>query len=383
MLKKLIRESFFNPALHFVPVFVFMFAEETMGTGAAWVFSLLTVAISGAYVRVVYGSMMQWYLMSIGYYLFITLTSLVLSRQFPEFFLQPLYTELVMLVLLLVLYLIRNRIQQWVTAMTTKKVSMLNNVSEMVRFTQILMSVSFFYLLFFILFRLSPAPGAASAVQFTHQLYLLLLFTMGVYQTVRVFAIRNKLMKEEWWPIVNPQGKEIGSIHYHNSLWIEPQKYTHPVVRVIVMEGNKILMHQNTYEGDSGVQQWDNALDAHVKYGESIKECIGRVGVDFYGATDLKPAFLTNYIIENSCEYQFVHLFVSGRIKIERINPRRSLHLKWWTLNQICEELNSGIFTSNFIKEYELLMRSGLVDAGSCTCECNLREAVHGKQTFA
>ena len=112
MLKKLIRESFFNPALHFVPVFVFLFAEETMGTGAAWVFSLLTIAISGAYVRVVYGSMMQWYLMSIGYYLFITLTSLVLSRQFPEFFLQPLYTELVMLVLLLVLALLALRLAQ-------------------------------------------------------------------------------------------------------------------------------------------------------------------------------------------------------------------------------------------------------------------------------
>ncbi len=383
MLKKLIRESFFNPALHFVPVFVFLFAEQTGGVGAAWIFSMVSMVLAGAYVRIVYRSMMQWYLMSMGYYFFITLTSLVLNRQFPDLYLQPLYTETVMLVLLFVMYFLRHHLQKWVTAMTTKRISMLNNLSEMIRYTQILMTLTFFYILFFTLFSLNPSSRGPQTIQFIHQIYLLLLLIVGLYQTVRVFAIRNQLMKEEWWPIVNQQGKEIGSIHYHNSLWIEPQKYTHPVVRVIVMEGNKILLHQNTYEGDSGVQQWDNALDSHMKYGENIQDCIKRVGEDFYGTTDVNPAFLANYKIENSCEFQFVHLFISGRIKIERINPKRSLHLKWWTLHQICEELNSGIFTPNFIKEYELLMRSGLIDAGSCTCECNLRDAVHGKKTFA
>jgi hypothetical protein len=157
----------------------------------------------------------------------------------------------------------------------------------------------------------------------------------------------------------------------------------HPVVRIIVMEGTRILLHQNTFESDNGVQQWDSALNSHVKYGETVTECIGRVGMDFYGCSQLNPAFLTNYTIENSCEYQYVHLFVSGRIHIERINPGHSLRLKWWTLNQICEELNSGIFTDNFIREFELLMRSGLIDSGSCTCECNLRDVVHQKKTLA
>lgn len=383
MLKKLIRESFFNPALHFVPIFVFLFMEQTKGVGAAWIFSIASMVIAGAYVRMVYGSVMQWYLMSVGYFFFITLTSLVLSRQFPGLFLQPLYTEIVMFLLLFVMFFMRKKLQKWITAMTTKKISMLNNLSEMVRFSQILMSVTFFYVFFFVLFSLNPLSKGTATIQFIHQIYLLLLFLMGVYQTVRVFAIRNQLMKEEWWPIVNQQGKEIGSIHYQNSLWVERQKYNHPVVRIIVLEGNKLLLHQNTYEGDAGIQQWDNALDSHVKYGESIPECIQRVGLDFYGATDINPSFLANYLIENSCEYQFVHLFVSGRIKVERINPKRSLHLKWWTLHQICEELNSGIFTPNFVKEYELLMRSGLIDVGGCNCECNLRDAVHGKKTFA
>lgn len=383
MLKKLIRESFFNPALHFIPVFVFLFVEETSGLGAAWMISLPAAVLAGAYVWLLYGAIIQWYTLSLGFYFLITLTSTVLTRQFPTGFLQPLYTELMLLVVLVVLFFVRKHIQVWVTSITTKKLSMMNNLSEMIRFNQILIVLTTIYILLYTVVGQRNFEQQEQAIHFIHQLFLFSLFLIGVYQTVRVFAIRTKLMKEEWWPIVNQQGKEIGSIHYHNSLWIEQQKFTHPVARVIVMEGNKILLHQNTYVGDSGNQQWDTALDGHLKYGESIQECIRRVGFEFYGSTAISPAFLTNYKIENSCEYQFVHLFVSGRIQIERINPKHSLHLKWWTLTQICEELNSGIFTQNFIKEFELLMRSGLIDTGGCTCECNLRDAVHGKKTLA
>lgn len=383
MLKKLIRESFFNPALHFIPVFVFLFAEEASGLGAAWMMSLPAAVVAGAYIRILYRPIIHWYTLSLGFYFLITLTSTVLSQQFPTGILQPVYTEITMLTVLMVLFFIRKHIQVWVTSVTTKKLSMMNNLSEMIRFTQLLILLTAMYVLLYVVVSGYDFEQQAQAIRFLHQLFIVGLLLLGMYQTVRVFAIRNQLMKEEWWPIVNQHGKEIGSIHYHNSLWIERQKFTHPVVRVIVMEGNKILLHQNTYEGDSGVQQWDTALDSHVKYGESIQECIGRVGMEFYGSTNLSPVFLTNYKIENSCEYQFVHLFLSGRIRIERINPKHSLHLKWWTLTQICEELNSGIFTDNFIKEYELLMRSGLIDAGGCTCECNLRDAVHGKKTLA
>ena len=383
MLNKLIRESFFNPVLHFLPVFVFLIVEESAGLGYAWMFSLPIVLLVGAYIRFMYDSIFQWYLVSVGYFFLITLTSTVLTRQFPLSLAQPIFTEIVLLVLLVVLFFIRKRITDWVTSITPKKVAMMNNLSEMIRFSVVLMVMTSVYIIVYMSLSVISYDRQVESIRFLHQLYHFSLILIVLYQSVRVFAIRHKLMKEEWWPIVNQHGKEIGSIHYHNSLWIEPKKHMHPVVRILVMEGTRILLHQNSYAGDSGTQQWDNALHAHVKYGETVSECIRRVGDEFYGTTHISPVFLTNYRIENSCEYQYVHLFVSGRIEIQRMNPAYSLHLKWWTLNQICEELHSGIFTDNFIKEYELLMRSGLIDESSCTCECDLRETVHQKKTLA
>lgn len=383
MLKKLIRESFFNPALHFLALFIFVVVEQVSGPGRAWVYSLPVLLLCGGYIGFLYRSLLPWYAISVGVFFLITLTSVVLSLQFPGTLLQSLYTELTLLILLLLLFVLKKRLQQWITSVSSKKLSMMNNISEMVRFAFILLVITTFYVSTHIILSLHSNDSLQLSISFLHQLFHFSLLMLFIYETVRVFAIRNQLMKEEWWPIVNNQGREIGSIHYQNSLWIERQKFIHPVVRILVMEGNRILLHQNAYLGDTRNHQWDTAINAHLRYGETIEECIQRAGTDFYGTDNIHPVFLTNYQIENSCEYQYVHLFVAGKIHIERINPAHSLHLKWWTLNQICEELNSGIFTDNFIREFELLMRGGLVDTGSCVCDCTLRDTIHSKLTSA
>ncbi len=351
--------------------------------GRAWVYSLPVLIVVGGYILLFYKAIFNWYLMSAVFFFLIALSSTVLVSWLPFEPFTSLYTELVMLVLLLFLLLMRKRLQFWVTSITTKKLSMMNNLSEMFRFSLILSLITVVHITVYLLVSLMQFTHQVESHMFLKQLFLLVLVLFALYQTVRVFAIRHQLMKEEWWPIVNHVGREIGSIHYQNSLLLERQKFMHPVVRVIVMEGTRMLLHQNAYAHSSGVHQWDHALDAHVQYGENVGDCIRRVAEEFYGITKFNPVFLTNYKIENSCEYQFVHLFVSGRIQVERVNPHFSQRVKWWTLSQICEELRSGIFTENFVREYDLLMRSGLIDESACDCECNLRDTVHGKKTLA
>ena len=51
--------------------------------------------------------------------------------------------------------------------------------------------------------------------------------------------------------------------------------------------------------------------------------------------------------------------------------------LKWWTQQQIEQELETGIFTDNFKIEYDLLKRSGLLDSGKCECSCKLKETIY------
>ncbi|MDD3194641.1 MAG: NUDIX hydrolase [Paludibacter sp.] len=383
MLKKLIRESFFNPALHFLPLFVFLVVEENSGTGRAWVYSLPVLILVGGYINHFYHSVLKWYLAGSGFFFMVALTATLLKQQFPASIIQPLYTEIILMVVLLVLYMLKGKMLRWVSSFTNKSLSMINNVSEMVRYSVIIIVSTAIYVHLYFMISMKTFDQKEESLQFLQQLYHAVLLLLGVYQTIRVFAVRHKLMQEEWWPIVNSTGSQIGSIHYQNSLWIEPQKYMHPVARLVVLEGTRILLHQNTYESSNKVQQWDSALGAHIKYGESPEDAVRRAAVDFYGSDDVKPVFLTNYIIENSCEFQYVHLFVTGKMAIERINPAHTLRLKWWTLGQICEELESGIFTENFCKEFELLMRTGLIDEGSCTCDCSLRDAILPGKTLA
>jgi hypothetical protein len=218
MLKKLIRESFFNPLVHFLPLFVFLIVEETGSTGRAWVYSLPVLILAGGYIRLMYSSLVQWYVVSAAFFVVIALLSTILSLSFPDSSLKPVFTELVMLGLLFVLYLERKLLQRWLTSISSRKFSMMNNLSEMVRFTEILMIFTAVFMTLYLFVSLRAYPRQTETYRFLEQLYVLSLILFSAYQTVRVFAVRNKLMKEEWWPIVNHNGKEIGSIHYESSL---------------------------------------------------------------------------------------------------------------------------------------------------------------------
>jgi hypothetical protein len=58
------------------------------------------------------------------------------------------------------------------------------------------------------------------------------------------------------------------------------------------------------------------------------------------------------------------------------IDTDHTEQLKWWTQHQIEENLESGIFSENFKIEYDLLLRSGLIETGKCNCNCKLKQAI-------
>jgi isopentenyldiphosphate isomerase len=124
---------------------------------------------------------------------------------------------------------------------------------------------------------------------------------------------------------------------------------------------------------------WDNAICSHLRLKESVTDCIHRSSAELYGISNVNPVLLSSYYYENSCERQFVHLFISCRLNDVHPNPELSDAVKWWTIQQINQELESGIFTDNFLKEYDILQRSGLIDTGRCTCECKLRDEIDSR----
>lgn len=378
MMKKYIRETFFNPILHIFPVLIFLVLDDIYGKTTAWVFSFPVALMLFGYVMIFYKSIYRWHLLSIAVYLLVGIIITIFENNFIREPFDMVFGELVAATLTFILVLFKDFFFRVVVSVTSKRMAMLNNLNEMIRIVKIVSVILLVFVMTYLLdFYVVSDPSHYTLI-FIYQLYVVLLILLILYEFIRVYAVRGRLLKEEWLPIVNEQGLEIGSIQQEVSL-SEPKKFIHPVVRIIVIEGNRIFLRKNTCKKDIDGSKWDNAICSHVRLKENIPQCIRRSSEELYGITDINPVFLSVYYFENSCERQYVHLFISCRLNDVHPNPELSDAVKWWTIQQINEELESGIFTENFLKEYEILQRSGLIDTGRCSCECKLRDEIDSR----
>lgn len=377
-MKKHIKLSFFNPILHILPILIFLVLEDVSDKTNAWLFSFPVAMLLLGYVMIFYKSIYRWHLLSTAVYLCIgTITTVVDTESLPVPF-GVVFGELIAAVFMFVLVLFRKFFFRVAASMTSKKMTMQNNLNELVRMANVFIIIFLSFAVAYLLDFYFIQNQSHYTLVFLYQLYVASLILAIIYEFIRVFAIRGHLLKEEWLPIVNEKGQEIGSIQRQESL-LNPKKYIHPVVRVIIVEGNRIFLRENGCRDDADRSKWDNAICSHLRMKESEEECIQRSSQQLYGVADIHPIFLSNYLIDNQQGRQLVQLYISCRLENITPNPEYSNAVKWWTMQQINEELQSGIFTNSFLKEYELLLRSGLIDAGRCTCECKLRDEVVDK----
>jgi isopentenyldiphosphate isomerase len=378
MMKKYIRETFFNPILHILPVLIFLVLDDVYGNTMAWLVSLPVALLLFGYVLIYYKSIYRWHLFSTSVYLLIGLIISVFEDNFIPEPLDMVFGELVAATFTFFLVLFKSFFYRMMVSVTSKRIAMLNNLNELIRTVNIVTIILLAFVFVYLIDLYLVQDSTHFTLNFIYQLYVLLLILLIIYEFIRVSAVRGRLLKEEWLPIVTEGGQEIGSTQQEASL-SEPKKYIHPMVRVIVIEGNRIFLRKNTCKKDIDGSKWDNAICSHLRLKEDIPQCIRRSSEELYGITDINPVFLSGYYFENSCERQYVHLFVSCRLNDIHPNPELSDAVKWWTLQQINEELESGIFTDNFLKEYEILQRSGLIDTGRCSCECKLRDEIDSR----
>jgi len=380
MLKKYISESFFNPILHVLPILAFLLAEDFYGVTKAWIISFPLAILMAGYVLLLYKSILPWYLVSVTVYFIVgVIVTFILLNDVPLPY-HVVMGELVALGFMLLLLIFKKLIYKLVVSISSKKLSMENNLNELIRTTNTFSVLFALFSLTYVCVYLFVFNQKSVALTFIYQIYTTLIIMVSLYETIRVMAVRGNLLKEEWLPIVNEYGQEIGSTNYQTSMGNDRQKYLHPVVRVIVLEGNRIFLKKNSCKDDVYPDQWDNAVCAHVRLKETVEDCLKRATAETCGMTDINSVFLANYRIENSCEHQFVHLYISCCSTEGKLAVETKSQVKWWTIQQINAELESGIFTQNFLKEYELLIRSGLIDTGRCQCDCKLRDEIEGKK---
>ena len=374
-LRKQINETFFNPVIHFLPLIVFMVVNDFWDLKTAWVATLPVVFILFLYIFFFYRKIVQWFVFSV-FVVFVvgSFISFFPVEKLP-FPIGDVALESAVLIFFILSLIFRKPVETMLNQRKSKLPPMVNNLNEMFRMLWMLGAVIFVYIHIYLITASLPIPNLEYTLQFIHDAYLVLFLFVVFYELIRVTLIRVKLLREEWWPILNEKGKMIGSIHNKTSL-SDPTKYIHPIIRVMLIEDNRIFLQKRCQQDLVYPGYWDTALSNHVKVNETVEQCISRTANERYGIKDLKPIFLSNYMHETDFEYHYAFLFVACKLPELEHNKDYIDHAKWWTVQQIEDNLSTDIFTENFLSEFELVKRSGLLDTGRCDCECRLKKTI-------
>jgi len=380
-LKNQIKESFFNPIFHFSPLLVFLVVEEFFGMNVAWMCAFPVAILLLFFVNFAHKRIFQWHLIfTLLFVGFSIVAGLELLLPIPISF-HPLISKSIALYFVLFFILFRKVIEKNMYGLMSKLIPMTNNFNELYRVIWGLFIVLLLYISTFIFIQYSDVIHTVLYVQILSTVYTGVLIFLTIFELLRVQIIRTQLVREEWWPIVTEQGKIIGSIEHTTSL-CDKKKYIHPLVRLFMIEKSMVFLQKNNADDLLFPGVWDTIISNHVRMGESIDQCVERTALEKYGLNNLKYIYLSNYLHERTNEKHYAFLFVSCMGSDVNINPVADLQTKWWTQQQIEENLETGIFSDNFKIEFDLLKRSGLLETGRCECTCKLKEVIY-QQTDA
>lgn len=374
-LKKQISESFYNPILYFLPTLVFIVVDDFWGLNNAWKISFPVAFALVFYVYFQYRRMFIWHgVLAVGY-LIVGLLSTIASEILPVF---GYVDELVFFILLTIMIFQKKSLGKIAYKTLPHELPLSNNENELFRVAKILMMITLFYLLVALVLEALNAPNQDKLLNIVKYCYAFGVGFIGIFETIRVFIVRNRLMNEDWLPVVDEEGKVTGSVQYQPGTESE-SRLMHPVVRLYFIENGKIFLQQRKPNDRSEPLHWDASLSRQVRMSESIIMALKKFTRKLYQIEPLKYLFLTNYIYHGKFSNQYIYLFVL--CKSDGIQPQEGeVYLtKWWTQKQIEAELGAGVFTERFEKEYEYLKRSGLLEQDGCDCDCALKQMIRNK----
>lgn len=157
---------------------------------------------------------------------------------------------------------------------------------------------------------------------------------------------------DELLPKINENGIVIGSItrgEAHNG-----KKILHPVVHLHVFNSNGDIYLQHRPEWKTiQPNKWDTACGGHVAYGEDIETALIREVKEEIGITDFTPIYVDKYIFESNIDREYVYVFKTIYDKKICPNEKELNGGKFFSQQEIKNNIGKGIFTPNFELEYK------------------------------
>lgn len=373
-LKTQIRESFFNPLLLVYPVLAFIAASYVVDQYWKCIITLGVVVVITIYVYKAYRRLFKWYSFYALIFLVIAALMCVSTRLVQSGIFATLIDKIIFLVSLLFVFIFRKTGEKISDKLVSPLLPMGNNLSELYKTIKVLISFVAGFLFLSLVFLFVNNSRTDLYLNILKYVYLGILVIYCVFETIKVRIVRSQLVNERWLPIITNEGKVVGTIQRVSSL-SDRRRYTYPVIRGVLIHGGKILLQKPVMNDLFYKSEWEIFIAGHISIGETAEDSLKKTAAENFGISDLKTFFLTKYMYETPYEHQYALVFIICNYSGEIIpNPAKIEQLKWWTPQQIENNLNAGIFSEKFIKEYELLKRSGLLDSEEYDCKCNSEE---------
>jgi len=181
----------------------------------------------------------------------------------------------------------------------------------------------------------------------------------GVYlafEFIKSKLKQQKLLNEEWLPLVNEKGKITGkaprSVCHSNKALLHPVVHMH----VINKKGDIYLQKR---PGHKTIQpnKWDTAVGGHVEFGETIELSLKREAIEEIGIHDFQPKLMSTYIWKSEVESEYVFCFTTLYNGEFNISKEELEDGRFWTKEEIEKNLKQNIFTPNFELEYKKIIK--------------------------
>lgn len=364
--KYLLKWYLINPGWGFLPLLVFVFLDNFISQQFAFACGVFTNIIGVGIFGLLFRNRVQQFML---YLTGLVLLSYALVVYFPissQLVNYPALTiEIIWLILLTILIPFRPVILSHFVERTdgTYSISLRNSVKEFLFVSTILRPLLTIHLLVAVTYYIvidDYDTGIATTI-LNKQVLIIICIGVFIYEMIRLKIISDKLRNETWLPVVDVKGKVIGRIARSESLSRHAAKYIHPLVRCVVMHKGGLYLKERKHGLHSELKKIDIPFFKLVVFRQTIEQALEKlIGAKFkqYGE---EPRFLLQYLFDNGKARNLVSLYFIN-IKSDALAAEQGRNIgKLWTVRQIDENMDAGIFSEYFEQEYVYLKNTVLL----------------------